>query len=57
MSITKNTLEPALALAHGHANTRAVPLVREIDAHQGRVFFCPLSSAGRTRCSKLLTTY
>jgi hypothetical protein len=39
MIISENTLEPAPALAHGRANTRAVPLVRKNDAHQGRVFF------------------
>jgi hypothetical protein len=28
-------------LEHGLANTRAVPLVRKDDAHQGRVSFLP----------------
>lgn len=27
-------------------NTRAVPLVRKEDAHQGRVFFCPITKEG-----------
>lgn len=44
MIISENTLEPAPALAHGRANTRAVPLVLKNDAHQGRVSFCLVAS-------------
>jgi hypothetical protein len=53
MIISENTLEPAPALAHGRANTRAVPLVRQIDAHQGRVFFLPVSANRSARFSIL----
>lgn len=34
-------------------NTRAVPLALQIDAHQGRVFFCPVSANRSARLSIL----
>jgi hypothetical protein len=39
----KKLLAHAQAVAQGPSNTRAVPLVRKDDAHQGRVSFLPRS--------------
>ena len=44
---TKNPLALARAGKHVPGNTRAVPLVRKNDAHQGRVSFLPKSEATR----------
>lgn len=38
---SQNRLAPEQALTHVFINTRAVPLARKRDAHQGRVFFLP----------------
>ena len=47
----QNRLASAQVLAHLFDNTRAVPLARKRDAHQGRVFLCPHGRGALTRPS------